>query len=361
MARPSPISRTGWRLAVGVAGLAALLLAVRLFAPMSTPAIRGAHGSVEARSIAVAERWPINGVAQAVVIRGRDRANPVMIWVSDLWCETPLFRHFNGALEAQFTVVYWCQRYSGQSFDPWAPKPAALNLDQYVADLDVLVARVRQRLNKDKVILVGHSSGTALGLLYVERYPEHLAAYVGVGQIVNQATTLARGYNFAMAQARLRSDQAAMDDLERLGPPPYPRGGQSAVSRWVIAFGGAFHNDLTYNKLALTALAAPETNWRDVAALGLADCYTVAVNDQLSRIAFDQPPPVIGTPVLFAFGRYDHRTDPGDAAAFLAAMTAPQKQFIWFENAAHSPPFEEPDAFNAWMIRQVRTLAIPAP
>ena len=38
-------------------------------------------------------------------------------------------------------------------------------------------------------------------------------------------------------------------------------------------------------------------------------------------------------------------------------IEAPYKRFRWFENSAHSPPFEEQEAFNAFMVRDVLPIA----
>jgi proline iminopeptidase len=57
-----------------------------------------------------------------------------------------------------------------------------------------------------------------------------------------------------------------------------------------------------------------------------------------------------GAPVYFRSGRYDHRSDSGLAQIYLSEIEAPKKAFVWFENSAHSPPFEEPEVFNAWII-----------
>jgi proline iminopeptidase len=333
-------------------------IAVRLFAPISTPPFRDAGGRLAAASIAVAERWPINGVDQSVVIRGRDRADPVLIWVGDLWCETPVLRHFNAELEQRFVVVYWCQRYSGQSLDPFAPRPAALTLDQYVADLGVLVDRVRFRLDKDKVVLIGHSSGTALGLIYTQRHPEHVAAYVGVGQIVNEAEGFRRSYNFALAEAQARGNDGAAAELDRIGPPPYAEDRSDAILRkWVIAFGGAFHAGLSYAKLAILSAGSDEANWRDLAAFMFTDDYVAPVYRAMSALAFDRADLTFGAPIFLLSGRYDHRTDAGLAQAFLESLSAPVKEFVWFEASAHSPPFEEPAKFNDWIIARIRPLA----
>ena len=58
-------------------------------------------------------------------------------------------------------------------------------------------------------------------------------------------------------------------------------------------------------------------------------------------------------PVFILTGRYDHNTDAALQHEYFEKITAPMKRFQWFENSAHSPPFEEPDAFNAYLIKQV--------
>ena len=58
-------------------------------------------------------------------------------------------------------------------------------IDAFVADLDVVVEQVRRRFHHDRVVLLGHSWGTAIGTLYAAAHPEKVAAYVGIGQIAS--------------------------------------------------------------------------------------------------------------------------------------------------------------------------------
>ena len=44
------------------------------------------------------------------------------------------------------------------------------------------------------------------------------------------------------------------------------------------------------------------------------------------------------------------------AHGFFERIAAPQKAFVWFENSAHNPPFEEPEAFTDWIARNVAPL-----
>jgi pimeloyl-ACP methyl ester carboxylesterase len=210
------------------------------------------------------ERWPINGIDQSVILRGRDRGNPLLVWVhgGPGTSETGPVRRHNSVLEDHFVVVLWDQRYAGRSLDPLGPKPARQSIDDYVADLDVLIDRLQQRFACRKVVLVAHSWGTVPGLLYAERHPENLAAYVGIGQEANALESERRSYEFVLDQARSRRDVSALERLQHMGPPPRPGGEVWTPRELLEKFGGAFHGRGSELSLALASVGASEMNWR---------------------------------------------------------------------------------------------------
>ena len=77
--RTEPTSRAAWsalRAAWTTDRTSRVLSAcawVWLFRPISTAPFRDGRGGAAANSIAVVERWPINGIDQSVIIRGRNR------------------------------------------------------------------------------------------------------------------------------------------------------------------------------------------------------------------------------------------------------------------------------------------------
>jgi len=135
-------------------------------------------------SIAEISYLRLGGLDQWVMIRGESATNPLLILLhgGPGSGETPLFRHFNAALEKSFTVVYWDQRGAGKSFDRGIPR-SSMTVEQFIADLDELVDAVRTRVGQNKVAIFGHSWGSALGVLYAGRFPDKVATYVGSGQI----------------------------------------------------------------------------------------------------------------------------------------------------------------------------------
>ena len=58
-------------------------------------------------------------------------------------------------------------------------------------------------------------------------------------------------------------------------------------------------------------------------------------------------------PVYFLSGIYDYTVAYPLAKDYLARLEAPRKGFYTFHNSAHSPMFEEPDAFIRVMTADV--------
>lgn len=339
----------------------AAALAFRLFGPISTPPFRDAGGRIPASSIAVAEHWRINGVDQSVVIRGRDRANPVLIWLhgGPGSGETPILRSFNSQLEDHFTVVYWDQRLAGQTLDPFAPPPARLTVADMLSDLDVLVDRTRARLGHDKVLLVGHSWGTMLGVIYASRHPDKVTAYVGIGQMADKPTAETASYDYTVDQARTRGDAKALADLKKIGPPPYSGDGIFIERAWLSKFGGSTHAALGLPKMILIGVQEPESNWRDLWATNHGGLLGYKLLEpQLLSTNLDRTYTRFEVPIFIAAGRYDHVTDATLSKAYFDRITAPQKGFIWFDQSGHDPHLEEAAKFNSWMIAAVRPVVV---
>ena len=62
------------------------------------------------------------------------------------------------------------------------------------------------RLNARKLVLVGHSWGTILGIGAIRQRPELFRAFVGTGQVVNGREIIERMRSHAIAQAQATGD-----------------------------------------------------------------------------------------------------------------------------------------------------------
>jgi pimeloyl-ACP methyl ester carboxylesterase len=211
----------------------------------------------------------------------------------------------------------------------------------------------------DKVVLVGHSWGTMLGVLYASRHPEKVAAYVGIGQMTDKAKAETLSYNFALDQARRRGNAKAVADLQRIGTPPYGNEQMFTERAWLEKFGGVNYGDMSLLRMIWIGVRVPESNWRDIWAVSHGGAIgTKLLEAQMLSTNLDQTYTSFQVPVFIGAGRTDHVTDADLTRQYFERIDAPQKSFLWFERSGHNPHLEEPEKFNNWMITEVRPVAV---
>jgi pimeloyl-ACP methyl ester carboxylesterase len=324
-----------------------------------TAPFRDAAGGVLAGSVAEAGFWRIGDIDQWVMVRGRITDNPLLVILhgGPGSSETALLQAFNASLEESYTVVYWDQRGAGRSYNRSIP-PASMTIDRFVADLDELVEALIARFGKRRVVLLGHSWGSLVGVLYARRYPAKVAAYVGVGQVADMAASEAASYAFTLAKARERDHRKAIKQLLAIGPPPHSLKSLVRQRRWLMAMGGAFGPNLSLAKVIWRGLSSPEASVLDLVRLVRGSGFsTRLLFRELLDANLQRDVRRLEVPVFFMLGRRDMQAVASVAAAYFEVLEAPHKQLIWFEASGHMAPFEEPELFNRLMTETVRPFA----
>jgi pimeloyl-ACP methyl ester carboxylesterase len=317
-----------------------------------TAPFRDHRGQQIPGSVAIMTNAVIGGVEQRLWFRGVDVDNPAVILLhgGPGTSEGALFRHFNSDLEHHFLMVYWEQRGTGRSYRASIP-PGSMTIDQFVRDLDEVVDLVRARFHKRHVVLLGHSWGSAIGLLYAARHPGKVAAYVGVGQVADMREGERLSYEFAVREARRRNHRGAMKALRKIGAPPHTVKEMLTSRKWIERFGGSFHAKLSTGKLIWAALRTDEANLVDLVRFGKGNRFSLdhlweefrafRIDDRLIRFQ---------TPIVFILGCHDWQVPSVLAARYFERIHAPEKRLVWFEQSAHNPPFEEPERFNRTVV-----------
>jgi pimeloyl-ACP methyl ester carboxylesterase len=180
-------------------------------------AIHTPNGIDEARYVR------IGGIDQWVQIRGQDSRNPIILCLNGgpgaSW--VPLTLWFV-AWEKDFTVVQWDQRGEGKTLETTGPSIAAtMSIDLMSQDGIEVAEYLRHRLGQNRIVLLGHSWGSILGIHMVKARPELFSAYVGTGQVGNLPRSLQLTYDDTLSKARLAHDGRAIKGLEEIGQPPY--------------------------------------------------------------------------------------------------------------------------------------------
>lgn len=326
-----------------------------------TAPFRAASGHIIPGSIAEASYLRLGGLDQWVMIRGESTTNPVLIVLhgGPGFSDTAFLRFYTPELERSFTVVYWDQRGAGRSYRPTIPRPS-MTVAQLLADLDELVEVVRRRLGKKTVALLGHSWGTALGVLYAARFPEKVTAYVGVAQIGDWAAGEALSYANAVAEAERQGNRAVLKKLRAIGPPPHTADRVFVERTCVQRLRGALKLKAMW-KVTRMILGAPESSLFELRRTVRAFRFSMeTLWPEVSRLNLLEAAPALAVPVVLMLGRRDPWVPPEASLAWYRALRAPSRELVWFEESGHEPFVDEPDRFVAAMLEVARPRCGPS-
>lgn len=334
----------------------------------ATEVIRELRRIVSPEGVERLETVRIGGIDQWVSIRGTDRRNPILLVIhgGPAFPLMPTSWYFQRGWEEYFTVVQWDQRGAGKTFTSNAGVPLedTLHFEQFVRDAEALVQWIRKEFSQDRIVVLGHSWGSFIGLTLAQRRPQWFHAYVGVGQITDVRESERRGWQFALGKAREAGNQQAVDQL--LSIAPYAHKGVPVTieqleiqRRWLNHYGGYIHGRTSARAEADAAKLSPEYSDDDLRLIWKANAISESrllpalFQVDLSKVRTLQVPIV-----LFA-GRHDHNVSSALAAQWLRDLEAPGKTLVWFEHSGHEPMIEEPGRFLVELVQRVRPLARP--
>lgn len=308
-------------------------------------------------SIDEARYLTLGGIEQWITIRGENRHNPVVLVlhggpgdVTNPWGHAG----FRAWLKT-YTVVQWDQRGAGRTLGRnGRASVATLTIDRLVQDGVELADALRTSLRKDKIILLGHSWGSVLGVLIAKARPDLFSAFVGTGQVGDPARGYHAAFDALLAKARAAGDAHALRELQAIGPPPYKGGrGYQVQRRWSNLFEGA---DAFIASMLGFALSAPGYTMRDVndwiEGQGLSADRLVPQSNALAATALTGR---FAVPVFVIHGADDFTTPTSLAKEFVDGVEAPHKAFATIEGG-HFAVFMNSSGF----LKQLDLLAVTA-
>jgi proline iminopeptidase len=310
----------------------------------------------------------IGGIPQWFHARGGHKSDPVLFWLHG-GPGTPMMPFesmWQNSLEEHFIVVHWDQRGSGKTYFE-APAQAQNSYALMLSDAQAALGMIKQRYNKQRVVIVGHSWGSTLGIGLVQTRPQDVAAYVGTGQVVDITQNERQGYLARLAEARRLKNATAIKELEGIEPYPEANGETpdakiELLRKWEDAFGFGIsrrYRAQINDVMPKVALASPEYGLKDVSYFLRDTGPTPAQLDRdMDTFKVDTWGKDFKVPMFLFLGRHDWQTPSAFAAPWLDTITAPSKQVIWFEKSAHSPMVDEPEAFAKALIEIVRPVAV---
>jgi pimeloyl-ACP methyl ester carboxylesterase len=332
-----------------VAGVVALAIALLALRPAFTPPIRSP-------GVASLEQITLGGTAQWVLIRGRNRKHPLALFLHG-GPGMPLMylaHSFQPDLENDFVVVQWDRRGAGKSYSPNID-PKLMRMSQELSDAERLIELLRQRFGQTKVIVIGHSYGTLLGIELAYRRPDLVRAYVGVGQVACGETQAE-----AAQDAWLREMAMAAGDTKTLAAINSGESWNREAA--LFQYGGEVVGMRSDLPLIMRGLLAPEYTLRDGLNVpkGVAFTHRYMVYDLLNpSLPLIDNVPKLAVPVYFFTGRHDYTTPFSCTERYYEGLDDAFKHLIWFDRSAHFPFLEEPQRFHQALLQVASDTAAP--
>lgn len=299
----------------------------------------------------------LGGVEQWVTIRGRDRRNPVLLVVhGGPGGATSAFTKDFLAWERDFTVVQWDQQGAGKTFSRSGP-PGRLTLDAIASDGTELARTLKARFGR-RVIVLGWSWGSLVGLEMVKSEPDLFAAYVGTGLIVDRDAGRRYLYDAVLAMAGQRRDAVTAEALARAGPPPYRDRDAwntlyGAANRYVPMKGSPIDS-------YVEVLTHPDWSLRDARAMQQGLAWSTAhfgdENGRWGRFNIAALGGEFQVPIILIMGNADYVTPSDHARAWLEGVRAPYKRWIAIPGADHGALRTDGAAFLSILRREVADL-----
>ena len=279
----------------------------------------------------------IDGMKQYVQIRGKNTKNPVMIFIHG-GPASPMgyvSAYYQRELEAELTIINYDQRGCGRTY--FANNcNANSNIDLLVDDLNKIVEYAKERFGKEKVIIAGHSWGTVIGSIYIQKHPENAICYIGISQITEDEQKLTNLIN-KMSKVKEYNDMS-LDDLGQL---------VSITSKYIACEG-----EMSGLSQMITGITSPDMNFDDMKWF-MSQMNTekfFAQNKEIMEYAFfgfdiDTLSKTYNVPVYYLAGKGDYAVCQKDAEAYYESIEAPDKAFYWIENAGHSMFMDNPKVY----------------
>jgi pimeloyl-ACP methyl ester carboxylesterase len=328
--------------------------------PGKTEPITDENGNKIEGSLSKMEEINLGGAKQWIVIRGESKENPIILLLSGGpgGSEMGRFLKFNKELEKHFIVVNWEQRGSGKSYSAIKNRND-MTVDQYVSDINELTNYLKDKYNKEKIYLLGHSWGTIIGTKAVQKYPEQFHAYIGAAQMVDIESTDKYIYDFMLKNAEKNGETKMVETLKENGGPPY--NGENVLEKYrpiLTNYAQYYRKENPYHEKdsqwynPLSILWIPEYNIVDKINVfrGMINTFNI-MYPQIQDVNFIEQATKFEVPVYYFIGKYDYTAKFIDE--YYNIIEAPHKALYMFEESHHGEIWSEADKFHQIMVDDI--------
>lgn len=323
------------------------------------------------------EKVNIGGIAQSILIQGEDVTNPILLFVhggpslplpgissrgKDYTITTNTIE-----LVKHYVLVFWDQRGTGKSYHSSIPKDS-MTIGQFVSDALEITDYLREKFQKEKIFLAGHSWGSIIGLMAASSAPDKYYSYISFSQIVNWAENDKLALAWAKEEAKKRNNQKALRELASVGEPPYVESFRQwgVLRKWQRKFNSLIYTDeyikhpgLT--KLTIDMLRSVDYTWRDMVNTfykGFQLVYSDEFIREIPSVNFLETVNKLDIPITFIHGTKDVQVFGNLVEEYYLSLEAVKgKRLLWLDKSGHVFHPDDTKVIEQYLIEEKVHLA----
>ena len=294
----------------------------------------------------------INGSKQWISIYGKDKDNPVLIYLhGGPGAASSLYDYaFTRKWSDVYTVVTWDQRGCGKSFDKSHSEP--ITADIMMQDGKAMTEFLRDYLQVEKITLLGHSWGSYFGANLALAHPEYYEAFIGAGQFVDKDENERRLYDAALVWSE--NDPEGREMVEKWGATlkseeedVYPR------SKIMERYGYGMMKDGTDYSIVAAVFFNPYYTLKDIIGFLRREPLSAEYKEFFLSDGFLNMS-LLGrydyaVPYYNINGDIDYQTNYSLACEYFEQVNAPKKLMFVMKDATHGLLESRSEEFSAYL------------
>jgi pimeloyl-ACP methyl ester carboxylesterase len=217
-----------------------------------------------------------------------------------------------------------------------------------IKDLFEIIQYLKKKYNQKKIIILGHSWGSVLGSMFIKKYPEEVAYYIGVGQVISMLENERVGYEKVKELILQANDKKSLEKLEAVGDYPGDKFDSQSwnncgkIRRLQGKYNLAVKMDLS---IIITVLRSPIFKLSDISPLIKGFKANKKIIDFLGAFDLNTESVEYEVPINYILGGNDWQTPYVIAQEYFSKINAPYKKFYLIPNAGHMTMLDQPQLF----------------
>ena len=302
----------------------------------------------------------IGGIDQWISIRGEDHKNPILLFIhggpaSTYSIFSPLLRSW----EKHFTLVQWDQRGAGKTYGRNGKDECGMiSFDRLAQDGIELSEYLVTKLKHQKLILIGSSVGSLIGIMMAKQRPDLFHAYVGTDQ--NSPDPELLSYQLTLEALRAAGHSKGVQLIERMGPDQtsWSRQDFDKRNQYIVKAVKDVPNMIT-DLILPSMLSSPEHNISDIIDYFKGMSFSLEhLFGELLAFDFNRVGTRFKLPFFVFHGDKDIVTPTALAKSYFDRIEAPYKEFVLIRDAGHLACFAQSKQFLKELLHRVHPLIV---